>query len=158
MSQATRTTREIAKNSFGSLSNHAVCDNRAQNASWTSPDAFLEAFGALQSLSWTRLGRSWAAFGRSWASLGRLLDACWALLVASGLSWRTPFSILRRVLKLPGTYFSKYLRTIAGSTWYINCCVNPILAFTYVFLSPPAARRYVRSTSAASRRDAERAR
>ena len=39
-----------------------------------------------------------------------------------------------------------------ASMWY-----QTLLAFTYAFPSPPAARRYVRSTSAASQRDAERA-
>ena len=54
----------------------------------------MEGFASLLGLSGSRLGGSWAAFGRSWASLGRLVEPSWALLVASGLSWLPPGSIL----------------------------------------------------------------
>ena len=44
--------------------------------------------------SWPHLGCFWAALGRSWVCLGHLLQASWTLLVASGLSWVPPASIL----------------------------------------------------------------
>ena len=96
-SQASRTTREIAKNRSGSLSNEPALDNRGQNASWGLPGSVLEGFGSLPGLSWPHLGRSWAAFeqlwdtlGPSWAPVRRMLGALgriWALTGASGLDF-----------------------------------------------------------------------
>ena len=132
-SQATRTTQEIAKNRSSSLSNEAAYDSRTQNASWSSPGSSLEKFGSLPGLSWEHLGRSWAAFGRSWASLGRLFDASWAGLVASGLSWRAPGSILRGSGRLQGGFSSLRACIFRGF------CMRARLAPSAPYLRPELA-------------------
>ena len=89
-SQALRTAPEIAKNRWTSLSKPAAHVDQAKNASWGSLGLFLEGFGHLLRLSWGCRRRSWPALGRSWVFVGRLLNASWALLVASGLPWVPP--------------------------------------------------------------------
>ena len=109
----------------------------------TSKKWILVSILASKNLPWALLGRLLGTFGRLLAGLGRLLGASW-------LSGRLRAGFSRPPRESGGSswhaFWPRFLHTIAESTCCMNCCMKPILAFTYVFLSPPAARRYVRST------------
>jgi len=93
---------------------------------WEPPGPVLGASGAL-------LGSFWAALGHSWASLGRLLDASWPVLVASGLSWRAPGSILRGSGRLQGGFSSLRACIFRGF------CMRARLAPSAPYLRPELA-------------------
>ena len=105
------------------------------------------------------LGQLVGALGRFSAGSGRFAGAF-------GLPGPPRVSILKglgtcraRFWKAPGACFSMLFA--APRTSLHNAFIHALnhsLAFTLAFLFSPAARRYVHSTSAASRRDAERAR
>ena len=100
--------------------------------SWRLLDQSWPTLGA----SWGYLGRSWAPLGCSWAPLGHIL----AVMDASGLDFDPPgleFGSLR------GSILDS---SMPASTCGMNRCTRPILAFTWAFRFPHAARRYVRST------------
>ena len=86
-------------------------------------------------LSWAVLGLSWPVFGVSWASLGTVLahlGLSWACL---GLSWFR-------------------LGPVLGHFWTlcVDCCQKTCWQSLSAFRFHNAARRYVHSTSATSRR------
>ena len=109
-------------------------------------------------LSSAQLGRSWGAFGLSWVPLRCLLASFWVLL---GCSWSHLGSHRRLRARFWMVLGASWLGfgELWGSFRYhfrrrcANCCRDPSMAFTLAFRYLLAARRYVRSTSAASRRE-----
>ena len=92
--------------------------------------------GHLLGASWARLGRSWAPLGCSWAPLGRILP----LMDASGLDFGALGARFRTsqgsISDFSGLDFGAL---DAYSTYCMNCCKKPILAFTGGFSFPPCS-------------------
>ena len=117
---------------------------------WTSP-------GRLLGGSWALLGRSRALLATSWAHLGHIFGALGPLLAANcSPRWaRARFFIdLGWILAPFGAPFGGVAprfweglgHPATGLTWCAHFCRKPVSTFTQAFFSPPAARRYVRST------------
>ena len=125
---------------------------------WTVLAAFLALFGvswALLGVCGPLLGVSWAHLGRLWVALGRLFAGLGSHLRSwerSGVDFEGLWDGPEIDFEAPGAYFSMFFLDVRehALTYCIencmNCCRNPLLAFTWAFRSPPAARRYVRST------------
>ena len=123
--------------------------------------------GACPARFWRGLGASRASLGRLLGVLGRLLGALGCLLGASGVPLGRSWGTLGRILALmdaPGLDFGRFG---GGPGWVWggfegiflqDFCMQPldlhdalIAAGNFGFSFPPAARRYVRSTSVAER-------
>ena len=106
------------------------------------------------SLRWRFLGVCSAVLG----PLGSLQDLQTSILIDFGPVWSDPGAILEpfwtgrtTILRLLVPISRCFLgaRKLALAHRFDNClhcCRKPLLAFTWAFRSPPAARRYVRST------------
>ena len=146
------------KNRCRSLLNETAHQYHAPSLFWQSSGSFLEGFGSLLGLSSAQLERSWGAFGLSWGPLRCLLASFWVLL---GCSWSHLGSHRRLCARFWMVLGASWLGfgELWGSFRYhfrrrcANCCRDPSMAFTLAFRYLLAARRYVRSTSAASRRE-----
>ena len=125
--------------------------------------------GACPARFWRGLGASRASLGCLLGVLGRLLGALGCLLGASGVPLGRSWGTLGRILALmdtPGLDFGSF-GGCPGWVWggfecsfLQDSCMQTldlhdalIAAGNFGFSFPPAARRYVRSTSASSRRE-----
>ena len=125
---------------------------------WGSPGSFLEGFGNLLGLSWAQLGRSWGAFGLSWAPSRCLLGTSWVLLGCSWSHLGSHTCLWAGFWEVLGASWLGFGELLSSFRYDFrrrcaNCRRETSSAFTLAFFSPLAARRYVRSTSAASRRE-----
>ena len=78
-SRAACTKLETSKIRCGSLSNRAVCKDRAQNSSRGSPGSVLPRLGPVLGSSWAPLGWRLGSLGQLSGPLGRLLGGSWLL-------------------------------------------------------------------------------
>ena len=117
--------------------------------SWASLGCLLGDLGRHLGALGPPLGASWTSLGRSWGPLGCL----WARMDASRLDFGRFWGRLGWVWQ---SFWAGFATLFADNRWvYIT---HELLQETQIriclgFSFPPAARRYVRSTSAASRRE-----
>ena len=125
-------------------------------------------FGSPQARFWRGLGASWACLRRNLDALGELLDSLGCLCAVSWPPFGCFLGALGRIWALIGASVLDFKGSWAPPGWVLancgavcyhfrrrcaNCCRDPSMAFTLAFRYLLAARRYVRSTSAASRRE-----
>ena len=114
---------------------------------WRSLGRRLTGFCSLLGGFWPLLGTSWASLGHFLDALGCLLAALWSFTAAFRLPGPSQASILGHFWRALAVFFGVCGRGAGIAAK--NPCWHSLSAFRF----HPAARRYVRSTSAASRRE-----
>ena len=128
---------------------------------WDALGRLWRAHGRLLEASWALLGRSWATLGCSRAPLGHILPLMDVSKPHFGALWVGFESSQGSMLDFSRLDFGAL---DAYSTYCMNCCKKPILAFTWVFfptlqrggtceahgIDVPKNRRFLRAFSTTS--------